>query len=273
MSWDPVRQRVLLFGGENGGHRGDTWEYDSSTSTWTQRATTGPAARSYSCMVFDTARSVTVLFGGYISGTQQGDTWEWDGTTWTRRFPTTSPSARWFYGCWFDQVRGKVNIFGGSTVAGTVIGDVWEYDGTTWSQRTLSGGPASSQHSVAYDPTRQRMVLFGGYNPMIPNVGTWELGTTWMQMSPANPPSGTYGASVAFDPPSGRVVMVGGISTTAPPAANSWSYDGSSWTTLSSNIGPRSHGGMVFDSVRGKLIHYGGITTSTSTPNAETWEY
>jgi hypothetical protein len=272
MTWDPVRQRALLFGGEGGGNQGDTWEYAPATATWTLRATTGPTARAYSCMAFDTARMVTVLFGGYISGTHQGDTWEWDGSAWTRRFPTNSPPARWFYGCWFDQARGRVNVFGGSTTSGVVIGDVWEWDGTNWSQRTLTGGPMTSAHSVAYEPNRQRMVLFGGYNPTVSNVGTWELGTTWMQMNPSTPPNGTYGASVVFDGTSGTVVMVGGITTSSSAIAGAWSYDGSSWTALSSNVGPRSHGGMVFDPIRGKLIHFGGITTG-STPVGETWEY
>jgi hypothetical protein len=46
----------------------------------------------------------------------------------------------------------------------------------------------------------------------------------------------------------------------------------SNWTTLSTNVGSRSHGGMVFDPTGGKLIHLGGISTS-SNPVAETWEY
>ena len=33
-------------------------------------------------MAFDSARKVTVLFGG---GSYNGDTWEWNGSAWTQR--------------------------------------------------------------------------------------------------------------------------------------------------------------------------------------------
>jgi hypothetical protein len=43
-------------------------------------ADTGPAARSFHAMAYDSDRSRTVLFGGQVTGEFLNDTWEWDGT-------------------------------------------------------------------------------------------------------------------------------------------------------------------------------------------------
>ena len=114
MSYDPVRQRVVLFGGGDASIRlGDTWEYTSATGTWTQRVVTGPPVRSFACMAYDPVRNVSVLFGGYNGGAPYNDTWEWNGTAWTQRLPVTSPPVRYFFGCWWDAARARIALFGG----------------------------------------------------------------------------------------------------------------------------------------------------------------
>src|SRR5690242_17994803 len=54
---------------------------------WAQRGVNGPSARSNHAMAYDTARGVTVLFGGADGngGGLGAETWEWDGTAWTQR--------------------------------------------------------------------------------------------------------------------------------------------------------------------------------------------
>ena len=273
MAYDTIRARVVLFGGQDSSSTklSDTWEYNSATATWTQRVVTGPSVRSFPCMVFDPLRNVTVLFGGYNGSTAYNDTWEFNGTTWTQRSPVNAPTARYFHGCWWDSARSRVGLFGGSAASSsTIFSDTWEWDGTNWTQRTLTGAPTRAAHTVAYDTGRQRMVFHAGYASGGASTGTWELGTAWQQTTPTNPPPASYGAAEAFDPVSGTVVVVGGLGTST--FAGAWSYDGLSWTTLSSNIGPRSHGNMVFDWGRGKLIHFGGYSNG-STAVGDTWEY
>ena len=53
-----------------------TWEWDGVA--WTLFSETGPPARRYSAMAYDSARRVTVLFGGYLSDADVAgnDTWE-----------------------------------------------------------------------------------------------------------------------------------------------------------------------------------------------------
>ena len=98
MSYDLTRSRVVLFGGdshadlENGTPLGDTWEWDGFF--WTQMDDVGPAPRSSSSMVYDSARNVSILFGGRGGiGLLLGDTWQWDGTDWTQ-LSESGPSPR-----------------------------------------------------------------------------------------------------------------------------------------------------------------------------------
>ncbi|MBA3397124.1 MAG: hypothetical protein H0T89_31135 [Deltaproteobacteria bacterium] len=81
-SWDPVREEIVLFGGETSTNAAlrDTWAWNGTT--WTARATTGPGPRFGAGMAWDAARRRTVLFGG-ASPVTLNDQWEWDGTAWT----------------------------------------------------------------------------------------------------------------------------------------------------------------------------------------------
>jgi hypothetical protein len=88
MAFDEARSVSVLFGGHHGPRPPDgnllkdTWEWDGSV--WTERTTsTAPAPRSAHGMAYDSARAVTVLFGGNGGSAPLGDTWEWDGATWS----------------------------------------------------------------------------------------------------------------------------------------------------------------------------------------------
>ena len=50
-----LRELVVLFGGETSSETfADTWEWDGTT--WTQRASSGPSARTNHAMAYDSAR-------------------------------------------------------------------------------------------------------------------------------------------------------------------------------------------------------------------------
>src|SRR5262245_52136863 len=70
--------------------------------------------RSGSAMAYDSARGVTVLFGGALGfSPPYGDTWEWDGNTWIQR-ATQGPSPRWYAAMAYDSARGVTVLFGGT---------------------------------------------------------------------------------------------------------------------------------------------------------------
>jgi hypothetical protein len=112
---------VVLFGGvdSNWVHNGETWEWDGSA--WTLRAASGPGPRAWHALAYDSARGVTVLFGGSGGG---DDTWEWDGTDWALA-DTTGPSPRWGHALAYDSARGVTVLFGGNALSDS--GETWEY--------------------------------------------------------------------------------------------------------------------------------------------------
>ena len=137
--FDSIRQRTVCFGGlsnisDPGSAFGDTWEWEGQD--WTQMAETGPAARSFHAMAYDSDRSRTVLFGGQVAGGFLNDTWEWDGTEWTQ-VADTGPSPRDACGATYYTSRQRVVLFGGETISqGMVsqVGETWEFGSGAWTQ-------------------------------------------------------------------------------------------------------------------------------------------
>lgn len=74
-------------------------------------------ARYDHAMAYDSARHVTVLFGGTTSSSEaSAETWEWDGITWSQRH-VTGPSPRSGHAMAYDASRGVTVLFGGYTSA------------------------------------------------------------------------------------------------------------------------------------------------------------
>jgi len=77
-------------------------------------------------MAYDSARGVTVLFGG-DDEYRQDDTWEWDGTDWTVRATTNKPAIRYLHAMAYDSSRGVTVLFGGNGNFNVLLNDTWEY--------------------------------------------------------------------------------------------------------------------------------------------------
>ena len=174
---------TVLFGGvDASGYLSDTWEWDGVD--WTQRTpASAPSARAVHAMAYDSARGMTVLYGGHPSYLQ--DTWEWDGVNWQQRSPSTVPSGRQAHAMAYDSARGVTVLFGGLDGNGE-LGDTWEWAGVDWTQRTQDPAPLARRgHAMAYDSTQGVTVLFGGqYEDPSQNLldDTWEYG--WLLPKP-----------------------------------------------------------------------------------------
>src|SRR3954470_21194920 len=120
-AFDLSRSRAVLVGGADSLSFGsvfrEVWEYDGSA--WSLRATDGPSARCDNAVAYDSARNVTVSFGGY-NGSYLADTWEWNGAAWAQRPPAASPGARADSFMVFDQARAVTVLFGGQSPGGLV---------------------------------------------------------------------------------------------------------------------------------------------------------
>jgi hypothetical protein len=174
ITFDSVRQRVVLFGGYGGGADplNDTWEWDGAV--WTQVADTGPSPRMEHAVTFDSVRQRVVLFGGTTMGGPVfffNDTWEWDGAVWTQ-IADTGPSPRGFPT--MAQMGTRTALFGGHDGV-RLLADTWEWKDLRWTQRQDMGPPNRAGHGMAYDGQRERAVLFGGIASNSLLGDTWEL--------------------------------------------------------------------------------------------------
>jgi len=288
MAYDSQRGVTVLFGGGDNPNSpialSDTWEWNGVT--WTQRASFAfPPGRLYYAMAYDSARGVTVLFGGLLNGSGLlADTWEWDGTNWTQRTPATSAPARYGHAMVFDSARGVTLLFGGNPViaggSGSPLNDTWEWNGTNWTQRTPATAPPGRYlHAMAYDGVRHVTVLFGG-GGSIPQYGfppplgdTWEWnGTNWAARTPAAAPSARFWHTMAYGT-QGTTVLFGGWSASMN---DTWEWNGTNWTQPTLPLSPpgRIATAMAYDSARGAMVLFGGALPSGSSGILydDTWE-
>lgn len=99
--------------------------------------------------------------------------------------------------------------------------------------------PARSDHSMAYDPDRNVVVLWGGADETDFFTDTWEWdGVTWEEVTTAHAPSGVNGGGPMYwDPNSGTILLVVKPASHSAPI-QTWSYDGVDWTQLSPSTVP-----------------------------------
>jgi hypothetical protein len=172
LACDAARGKVVLFGGYDGSYYQDTWEWDGNAGTWIDRTPAGANPPTTGALVYDPAREKVVLFAG--------GNWEWDGAlgTWTKWVDEPCPPCdRTAYAVAFDALRGKAVLFGGQGEEDARFGDTWEWDGLSgiWTNETPTGvnPTARSDHALAFDAGRAKVVLFGGYGGSR-RQDTWE---------------------------------------------------------------------------------------------------
>jgi hypothetical protein len=180
LAYDRQRAVTVMFGGYNAGWKGDLWEWDGSS--WKAKCNTAPcataprpSARANPVFVYDQARKVALLFGGFGNGTSYSDTWTWDGEVWRKLSPARAPSGRDSAAATYDPVSERVLLFGGVQGTGQGSDELWAWDGVDWTRISATTPPAARQGAgFAWDVARGRGVLFGGR----PETDAWELSLT-----------------------------------------------------------------------------------------------
>lgn len=243
---------------------------------WIQHDVTGPSARGYSAIVYDSDRRVSVLFGGGIYDVGVlGETWEWDGTVWTQQ-PVTGPSPRDAFGMAYDSARHVTVLFGGST--GSLNGETWEWNGTVWTQQFVSGPAPRDSFAMAFDSSRGVTVLFGGKTgTTIASFSseTWEWNGYIWTLRATSLPSPREDYAMAYDSARGVTVLFGGY-TSAGTNGETWEWNGITWIQrcIVCGLPARDAPTMAFDSFRGVTVLFGGNTAvSPYPPTDETWEW
>ena len=222
--FDPIRRRLIVFGGQAAGVFSDTWAFDPATGTWQQLAgdNAGPSRRYGHSGIYDAARDRLVISHGFTSAGRFDDTWAFDlkANAWRNISPASGrPLRRCLHHAVYDGGN-QMLLYGGcaSGFGPCPLADLWSFDlnANRWTEVRSAAQPAGRQHyGIAFDELRKRLVLFGG-------SGRGTLGDTW-----------------EFD-----------------PAANEWREAVLAGTAP----GPRSRHQGLFAADRGVSYFFGGST-------------
>ncbi len=290
--YDPIRHRMVVFGGVRDGLRNDTWVFQTTpTFGWSRLQTLGspPSARSKHTLVRDPVRDRAILIGGFGDSTLS-DVWALDfssSDTWSRLTPTgTPPTARGGHGAIYDPIGDRVIVFGGSD--GTVdFNDVWALtlSGTpAWVLLSPAGAPpiVRRYHSMIYDPDAHRVVMYGGYHQVTPSTfqrfaDLWQLtlsGTpAWSLIgTTGTAPGARYEHTAIHDPIRQRMLIFGGnpgglldaLSLTGTP---NWSQPTPSGTAPPGGAGQVA----VYDPDADRMIIFGAGTWELALSGGMAW--
>lgn len=98
----------------------------------------------------------------------------------------------------------------------------------------------------------------------------------WVEVTPSvSPPPTTY-AAAASDSGRARIVLFGGSNPSASYSADTWEWDGTTWTIREPAAAPsaRYQHEMAHDAARGQTVVFGGFGPSCAASySGDTWEW
>ena len=279
-TYDPVRDRMVVFGGADAGSLNNVWVLAlSGRPTWSALAPSGslPSARNGHTAVYDPVRDRIVVFGGWDGTSYSNDTWALSlsgSPAWSALAPAGMlPSARYGQTAIYDPVRDRMVVFGGRDEFGARK-DVWALSLAvvpSWTALAPSGSPPSTRygHAAIYDPVRDRMVVFGGYDPENGTRNdTWALSLSgspaWSALAHSvHLPSARHGHTAIYDRPRDRMVVFGGFyADFSRNDAWALSLSGSpAWSALAPGASlpsTRYAHTAIYDSLRARMVVFGG---------------
>jgi hypothetical protein len=198
----------------------------------------------------------------------------------------------------YDSTRNKFVIFGGRANSGYDLADTWEWDPGTgaFTNRTASVGPsARSQHSMVFEKSTGKVLLFGGglagstsdqtsISLAFGDTWEWDAGAgTWNQLNPTSAPGARYDSALIWDSKRNRAVLFGGMQKPQAdvdgiPQNDVWEWDPAkaSWTLRpSKGTQPTARWGhaMAYDPGRGMAVLAGGKDLDTNLELADLWDW
>ncbi len=275
-AYDPVRRRLVIFGGTDGTDRNDVWTLSlSGEPIWKQLKVQGqpPAPRGLAAMVYDPVQDRMLVYGG-----GRGDLWELSLAgipTWREVIASgETPLPRRGASAIYDPVRNRMVIFGG------LVGEQWTDEawavslGATpqWTRLDAAGMAPFPRwlHTAIYDAARDRMVVFGGNGSggdqsNDTHALSFSGAPAWVAIEPSGGlPPRTFLHSAIYDPLRRRMVVYGGKGLfLSQPSPDVWSLsldDAPTWSRLETStqpLGRLGHSG-VYDAENDQMVIFGG---------------
>jgi hypothetical protein len=288
--YDPVRDRMLVFGGWDGGdYLNDTWALSLAGNGAWEHVTTGgdvPSPRRHPALAYDAAGDRLLVTGGF-DGTYLNDLYALSlggGTpTWSLLPGVGAPAGRFGHRAVYDPVGERLVFFGGYGAPGGVGTDAYLSD--TWGYGLAPGGgwaslPSDSlvehghpgarrDHVAVVDAPGDRMIVFGGSDGTQLLNDTWALPLSgdpgWVRVDVQGPaPTPRFSLAGAMDTTRRRLLVFGGSDGSAF-LNQLWALNLSgtpAWTSLTPFIPPapvrRDAMSAVYDPLGDRLVLFGG---------------
>ena len=171
LCYDPLSDRVILFGGGHVAESGPDGKVTGYTSTWALDCASGqwkkletldnqPPPRMCSRLVYDSSNRVMVIFGGDSQKAYLGDTWVFDPATdnWNELKTDFYPPPRAGHFTVFDLASGMVIIGGGYNRDN--LSDMWGLDIVSGKWKVLEGTVPEGWYITAdIDPVKRHILL------------------------------------------------------------------------------------------------------------------
>jgi hypothetical protein len=271
MIYDSNRGVIIVFNDD-----GRVFEYDAITqnmevfNTKTGTDLSGP-------MIYNKLNGKVYLFKGKQHSYVDVLEWDRENGKWTVKMASCSevPEVWEGYRVAFDHHRDKMILYG--TVRDHYLSyDVWEWDVESgcWEKRIPVGEdyPPALYHSMIYDSTRKKIVLFGGiYSDEESLVWEWDSTTgLWENRTEEGAkPEKRYYSSMVYDSIQRKVYVTGGggFYIDSPEIIPSgvfddlWEWDAvtGEWSEIISGDHLKRVGSsMAYSSVEEKILVFGG---------------
>ncbi len=297
--YDPVSNRLVIFGGWNGAYLSDTWALSlGSSPAWSViPAAAAPSARREFSPVYDGARNRMVIFGGTSGGISgpfvyYSDAWALNLTgspAWQLVDPGTSVvTARFGHQSVYDPILDRLATFGGYDGSYLQQTAFLSFSAPTgWTEYTLPSPPDAAapsprrEYSAAIDPDHRQMIVFSGTTlTLFDDDQTWAFALSgdpvWSRLHTPVAPHPRHGSTSIWDPLRHRMILFGGYDQTLSQYANdTWQLTtgpGPAWAELvTTGVRPdgRLSHGAIYDPLRDRMLVFGGLNFASL---ADLWE-
>lgn len=271
-AFDPTVGKCVLYGGDDGAPRSDTWTWDGLT--WQLHSTiSAPGPRTHAAMSFDTTSNRFVLYGG------SNDTavWSWVAGQWQQVATANDPGARSHHHL-LDTPQGLLLVPGTAHDLNTNFdptAPLWRLSGNTWQVLDHFPVPAGRTNAnVAFDRARGEFVMFGG---TLVGGSTTDLtlrfdGRQWRHATSATEPAHRYSSPLCWSNPDHGLLLFGGDSY-GGLLGDTWAWIGTGWQQRqpAHSPPPRYNHALVEDPTGGVML-FGGRNATTFLGDQWLWD-
>lgn len=275
--YDPERQQVVMYGGEDGdGPTAGFYAWDGAR--WeTLCEACPPGARYGHGLAYDPVGQRILLYGG-VDGADafRGDLWQFDDGAWTEVDDTGDvPGAlasMWFG---FDPEADAVRMYGGERGAG-FTSEVRTLTGDTWTLDEVAAGPGARADGAASGAVLDGVGLLVFGDGDLDRDDLWALDDTgWTQLCADCTGAPRTSTAVAVDPRRELVLLIGGFPGDDTEIGTTFEVERTGAVVRAfGGLPPREGAGAAYDEQRGVFVLYGGNGVGCGeTDCGDTFEY